>query len=79
MNKPKEKKQTLSWTSIMMNSLDVFTVDGIIVGVGLMYWDGEKLLKPDIIGLLGEQLPSSMYQLRPRGEPVLAVLAKSVQ
>jgi hypothetical protein len=62
----------------MMNIVEVST-HGVIVGWGMVYFDGNELLRPDIVSLSGEILPEGMYNLRYTDEPILAVLAKTVQ
>jgi hypothetical protein len=62
----------------MVNEVEVI-FNGYIVGFGLAYYDGRAILKPDIVSLTGEYLPSANYLLRFTDDPRLAVLAESIQ
>lgn len=74
----------LPWTSVTYNPIDVFGCydwgRSLIIGTGLVYYDGENLLRPDLVDLSGNPLPGdTFYNIVIKGEPVLAVLAKTVQ
>lgn len=51
----------------------------LFVGTGLMYHNGYDMLKPDIVSITGEVLPSGDYTLVYVGTPWLAVMPKNVQ
>lgn len=72
------RRKNRAWVSIMMNAVEVSS-GGIIIGTGLIYFDGRYILKPDIVSLTGELLPAAVYNLTSVGEPQLVVLARNVQ
>jgi hypothetical protein len=80
----KVKPVPLPWISVTYHTVDIFDCYDwshyLLIGWGLVYFDGQNLLKPDFVDLLGEPLPGgTFYNVALTGEPVLAVLAMSVQ
>lgn len=78
------KRVPLPWISVTINDIEVFEAwdwgRSLMIGSGLVYYDGENLLKPDLVDLMGNPLPGdTFYSIVIKGEPVLAVLAMSVQ
>lgn len=78
MQLKRRKSNQIAFKTVLLNEIEVL-YKGYIVGYGLAYYDGETMLKPDIVSLTGEILPTDTYLLRFTSDPKLAVLAESVQ
>jgi hypothetical protein len=66
--------------SIFIGEVEVYSKNGIIlIGTGLVYFNSNGMMKPDMVDLVGEPLPPGWFTLKPVSEPKLAVRAKSVQ
>jgi hypothetical protein len=72
------RRKPSSQKTVLLNKVEVI-YDGFIVGYGLAYYDGEAMLKPDIVSLTGDTLPPAFYTLKFTDDPQLAVLAKNIQ
>lgn len=68
----------MAFDTILFNHVEVLS-GSIIIGVGLAYFDGVDILRPDIVSLAGEILPAAWYTLRPISEPRLAVMPRNIQ
>lgn len=87
MSKPGKqnlKRVQLPWTSVTVTNIEVFNAAdayrSLQIGYGFVYYDGNNILKPDMVDLFGNPLPGdTYYNIVMTGEPVLAVLATSVQ
>lgn len=76
MNNIKKKR---AWKTVLMNQVEVY-FGNIIVGEGLIYFDGINIIGPDVVSLTGEILPPTWYTIKSvNEEPRLAIFAGTVQ
>lgn len=68
-----------AWKTIQISRVEVTTDAGVIVGSGVVYWDGKRVLEPQLQAIGGGPLPPRWYTLRHLDTPILGIMARNVQ